>query len=460
MAGLLAARVLAESYRTVTVVDRDELPLDPVSRRGVPQGRHQHALLARGAQILEELFPGVLAELAADGAPVWDDGDLSRFYMRINGHLMHRTGQAADFDPAAHSVYLPSRPFLEGHVRQRVRAIENVTLLARREVTALTVSDDRRCVTGVQLADRGTGESYRLPADLVVDATGRGSRTPVFLQELGYGRPAEDHVTTHTTYVSQGLRLRPGALHELLIAITPRPNRPTGMFLTRNENDVWMLTAFGLVGREPPCHRGGMLDFVAPFVPARYLAAVQSGEPVTPAVRHKLPSSQWRRYDRMRRLPEGLLVCGDAICSFNPIYGQGMTVAALEALALRESLRCGTTQLGSRYFRAAAASIKPAWRMSTGSDLAIPDVRGRRSPGMRLSTRFTEWVLTAAESDSVVAQQFSRVTGLIDPPARLCHPRVVSRVAVINRRGDIRPVGEIGDQARIAPAIGAKDIVR
>jgi 2-polyprenyl-6-methoxyphenol hydroxylase-like FAD-dependent oxidoreductase len=176
MSGLLAARVLADYFRTVTVVERDVLPDDPANRRGVPQGRHPHALLARGAQILEEFFPGILNELVADGAPVWDDGELSKLYLSYAGHEMLRSGKAA-VDPMANAAYIPSRPFLECHVRRRVQAIENVTILDGHDVAEMRSTAERDRVTGVRVIDRDGGAEQELTADLVMDAMGRAAHT-------------------------------------------------------------------------------------------------------------------------------------------------------------------------------------------------------------------------------------------------------------------------------------------
>jgi 2-polyprenyl-6-methoxyphenol hydroxylase-like FAD-dependent oxidoreductase len=428
MGGLLAARVLADFFRTVTVVERDVLPDDPANRRGVPQGRHVHALLASGAQILDDLFPGILNELVANGAPVWDDGELSRVYVSYGRHQLLRSGT---IDLA---VYMPSRSLLECHVRRRLQAMENVTVLEGQDVAELTSTGDRRRVTGVRVIGRDGGAEQELTADLVVDAMGRAAHTPAFLESLGYGRPVEDHIVMHTTYVSQLLRIPPGTLNEMLSIITPAPGRPTGMFLFGYENDTWMFTVLGMVGHEPPRDLAGMLSFAQEFAPAHLPTAVRAGEPIAPVVQHRMPSSQWRRYDKMRRFPDGLLVCGDAICSFNPIYGQGMSVAALEAVALRESLRRGVTDLPRRYFRAAAKSIGVAWQIAAGSDLAFPEVEGRRTPAMRVTSRFVDWVLTACESDAVVGGQFFKVTALVDPPARLFNPSFIYRVATVNMR--------------------------
>jgi 2-polyprenyl-6-methoxyphenol hydroxylase-like FAD-dependent oxidoreductase len=436
MGGMLAARVLADFYQTVTVVERDVLPDDPTNRRGVPQGRHVHALLRRGGQIIDELFPGILNELVAAGAPVLDDGDLSKIWMSVGGHQLIRVGTARD--QQAMTMYVPSRPFLECHVRRRLRAVPNVTILSGLDAAEMTSSADRNRVTGVRVVNRDSGAEQELTADLVIDAMGRGAHTPNLLESLGYGRPIEDRIVMRTCYVSQPLRIPPGIV-EQLVAVGAAPGRPTGMFLLGYENDTSIFTVFGMVGHEPPGDLAGMLSFAQEYTPAHVLAAVRAAEPLGEVIRHRMPSSQWRRYDKMRRFPEGLLVCGDAICSFDPIYGQGMTVSALDAVALRDCLVRSRHDLARRYFRAAAKSIGVAWRMGAGSDLAFPEVQGRRSLSMRMTNRLADWVLTACESDAVVVEKFFRVNNLIDPPVRLMHPSFISRVAAVNlrrRQGD------------------------
>src|ERR1700730_14023182 len=218
MGGLLAARGLADYFRTVTVVERDVLPDDPANRRGVPQGRHVHALLARGAQILEEFFPGILNELVTAGAPVWDDGELSRLYLSYSGHVGLRSGKIAG-DHKAMAMYMASRPLLECHVRRRLQAVENVTIHGGEDVAELTAAAEGSRVAGVRVVNRDGGAEQELAADLVVDAMGRGAHTPAFLEGLGYGRPVEDHIVMHTTYVSQLLRMPPGTLTEKLALI-------------------------------------------------------------------------------------------------------------------------------------------------------------------------------------------------------------------------------------------------
>ncbi|MCV7100264.1 FAD-dependent oxidoreductase [Mycobacterium palustre] len=437
MAGLLAARTLADFFDTVTVVERDPLPDTTAGRRGVPQGRHLHALLARGAQTIEELFPGVLDELVRDGAQYFDGQDLSRLHYSLGGHLMARSGRAPSF-----TAYCATRPFLEGHVRRRVRGIPNVTLLDEHSVASLTWAPDRRRVTGARVVDRHSGEGSTLKADLVVDATGRGAHTPTWLADAGFDRPREDRVAVHLTYMSQRLRVTTDPPHEDAFLVGIVPGRPRGAGLLHCENDTWLFTVIGVAGHEPAADLGAMCEFVRDCAPAELLAAVRGGEPVGDPVRHKMPCSRWRRYDKARRFPEGLLVTGDAVCSFNPLYGQGMTVAALEASALRDCLGRGTGGLARRFFRAAAAPIRQAWQLSALPDLCLPEIDGAPPLLARALNVYMERVLTAVESDTAVVDQFTRVISLLDPATRLLRPEMVWRVVRANRRRRQSGIGE------------------
>lgn len=426
--GLLAARALAGSYRAVTVVERDVLPTGAENRHGVPQGRHGHGLLARGARSMDELFPGILDELIADGAPVIADGDLSEMHFVLGGHRLAPSGRFRD----RRATYVPSRPLLEHHVRQRVRAIPDITLLDGHNVGDLTTTPDHRRITGVQVGSRQGVRT--LTADLVVDAMGRGARTPAGLEKLGYGRPVEEHVVVHVVYRSQLLRLAPGTPMEKMVLIGAVPGRPAGMALFGYEHDTWLFTVAAMAGREPPPSLDGMISAVEAYAPEHVVAALRTAEPLGEVAQHKFPSSQWRHYERMRRFPAGLLVFGDAICSFNPVYGQGMTVAAVEAMSLRDCLRRGEDDLSRRFFRAARKPIGAAWQLAVGADLALPEVEGPRSVQTRLGNAYVARVLAAAENDPVVVDRFLRVSSLMDPPSCLFHPALVGRVCVGNLR--------------------------
>jgi 2-polyprenyl-6-methoxyphenol hydroxylase-like FAD-dependent oxidoreductase len=442
MSGLLAARVLSDFFDTVTVVERDVLPDGPANRRGVPQDSHAHLLLARGAQILADLFPGILEELVAEGVPVWDDGDLSKQYVSVGGHRLMRDGRLR----RPLRDYHPSRVLLEDHVRRRVLAIPNVTVLDGREVVELTSAAKCDRVTGAVIADRSTHEKSVLTAALVVDATGRGSRTPLFLERLGYGRPHEDVLAVRISYTSQSLHLPRARMPAEVVGVFPESHRPIAFAWVGNEGDRSVLSVGSLGERGPAEQYAEMLSLLARFAPADVMDALRTAKPIGKASTYRVPSNRWRRYDKMRRIPEGLIVVGDAFCGFNPIYGQGMTIAALEAIALRDCLRQGRSDLPRRFFGAAAKKIRVAWQTAVSSDVGLPGVTGARPLTMRLTHAYLNRVLTAAEFDPVVTEQFIRVNGMIDPPARLFRPAMVFRVAMGQNWFTARrpPVGSFG----------------
>lgn len=424
MAGLLAARVLGDFYERVTVVERDTLDDTAAVRRGVPQGRHTHGLLMRGAQALEELFPSILDGLVDDGAAVFDGTDLSKLYFCMGGHVAVRTGAAREL-----RMYNATRPFLECHVRRRVHAIPNVTFLDDHDVVDVAVTPSGR-VTGARVVDRSSHFESTMDADLVIDATGRGARTPALLKKAGYDPPAEAEVAIDLMYASQLLRMPAEGLHESGFIISPVPGRPTGMAIAKCENDTVFFTVFGMAGNDPPAALSAMCAFAEGFTPRHVLAAVRAAKPVGQAAQHRFPSSRWRRYDKARRFPEGLLVVGDAVCSFNPIYAQGMTVAALEALVLRDCLSRGADDLPRRFFRAAAKPIGKAWQLAVGGDLSLPEIIGTPPLATRLLNSYLDRVLTAAEYDTTVFEQFVKVAWLVDPPTRLLRPTMVRRAAL------------------------------
>jgi len=432
MAGLLAARAVSEFYESVTLVERDVLPTDSAQRRGVPQGRHLHALLSRGSPALNELFPGILDELAAAGANVIDDGDLSALCFRVGEHELNRSGTLAD--PASLVVHLASRPMLESHVRQRVRAIENVTILDGHDVVE-PIADQMDRVTGARVVDRDTGEETVLDAELVIDSTGRAARAMAFLEKLGYGRPVQQRYSVGLNYSSQFLRIPAGMIGEKMIAIGPVPERPTGVGLFAYENDTWIMTLIGVAGHPLPDDLAGMIDCVAQFATPSLEAALRAATPVGDVSAQHYPSSAWRRYDKMRRFPAGLLVCGDAICSFNPVYGQGMTMAALQAVSLRRCLaHRDDGDLSRRFFRATAKQIAPAWWGNRFNDFAVTPMTGWRLVARRLVNWSSDKTMAAAQNDIAVAEAFVRLLQMQDPATRLLRPSVLARIVGANRR--------------------------
>jgi 2-polyprenyl-6-methoxyphenol hydroxylase-like FAD-dependent oxidoreductase len=437
IAGLLAARVLADAYAGVTVIERDALSPSYAVRHGVPQGRHAHFLLARGAQVLDELFPDMTAQLRADGAPTGDALDDTRMY--LSGHLLRRTHTGL---PAISA----SRGFLEGHVRERVRALPHVRFLDRCDVVGLHASSDGRRVTGARVVRRADNSAEEtVHADLVVDATGRGSRAGAWLVALGHAPAPEERVRMHLGYTTRQYRVRDDPLDGdlgVLHGITPA--HPRGGGLARLEGRRALLTLAGLRGDHPPTDPAGFDAFARSLRFPDVHAVIRDAEPLDDPVAYRFTQSVRRRYDRVRRPPAGFVAMGDSLCSLNPLYGQGMSVAALEALTLRRHLRRGVAR-PRRLLRDLVGITEGPWRMAAGADLAFDGVDGRGTPDMRVMRGYVSRLHAAAADDAALSVVFVRVSALVDPPAALLRPRVVMRVlrprssAHVSTRPDARP---------------------
>jgi uncharacterized protein (TIGR02246 family) len=429
MAGLLTARVLSEFYGSVTVVERDVLPDHPDQRKGVPQGRHLHNFYSRGTQLIDELFPGILDELVAAGAVVDDGDDLSRLYVRVAGYELNPTGKLTDPRPLA--AYQASRPFVEFHLRRRVAAFANVTILDNHEAIEPVIAADT--VTGARIINHDNDITTTVDADLVVDATGRAARTRAFLDSHGFGPPPEDRVPPTWGYSSQLMHIAPGRITERM-AFVSQGNTAPGALLVAYEHDTWMLAiSRPFACGTPPTNFTEMLAAAVQILPAAFMTVLRDATPIGEIAISRSTAAGWRRYDRMPRLPNGLLVLGDALCNLNPLYGQGMTLAGLQALALRDCLRAGDTDLARRFYRAAAEHIGPAWAMNEANDRP-PSTSTRRTLRGRARSWTQRAALTAATNDIVVAERILRVRNLIDPPTRLQDPALFYRILLTNLR--------------------------
>jgi 2-polyprenyl-6-methoxyphenol hydroxylase-like FAD-dependent oxidoreductase len=420
MAGLLAARVLADAYADVRVVDRDQLAGVTTPRRGVPQGGHVHGLLARGQQILDELFPGFTEGAIAAGIPTGDLGEL-RWY--FNGKRLKPASTGLTCVSAA-------RPVLESHVRERVAALPNLTFMAGHDIVGLATTAGHDRVTGVRVSQTtGGGPAETLPADLVVDATGRGSRSAAWLAELGYHRPAEQRVRIDLTYTTRHYRLRSEEVLGGDLSINPvsTPSHRRGAFFSRIEGGRCVLSLTGVLGDSAPADPDGFLDFVRSLPVPDIYEVIRDAEALDDPVSFKFPASVRRRYEQLTRFPDCLLVVGDAVCSFNPVYGQGMTVAALEALTLRQHLEQGTPQ-PQAFLRDVSDVIDVPWNISASGDLAFPEVEGERPEMVQAANAYMAQVQAAATVDGQVTRTFMRVAGLVDPPGALMNESMMARV--------------------------------
>jgi len=455
MAGLLAARVLSEHFERVTILERDHLIDDAEPRKGVPQGRHVHTLLAGGAVLLRAYFPDLFAALAQDGAVPLGTADIRRYQLGVRMAAV----------PSPIKSLWQSRPFLEQHVRAALSARNNVQILDGCSVTRLRTKGER--ITDVVLRHRREqqreDEEEELAASLVVDASGRGSRAPQWLASLGYAQVEETSVTIDVGYASRVYRCPdplPTEWKVLVVLGTPPDDKRMGVIFPI-QGGYWMVTLGGWLRDYPPDDDAGFLQYARSLAQPDLYEAIKEAEPITPIAVYKYSANRWRHYERLSRLPEGFIVMGDAVCAFNPVYGQGMSLAAIEAKTLDTCLReqqswTGNTHATSfpqRFQKAIAKEIKTPWMLSTGEDLRYPETEGHRS----LATRFFNWyirrVIGLTASHPLVAAAFFQVWHLLKPLVSLFAPRIVW--AVLSRellsRGQ-KPGGQRPTDVASSPA--------
>jgi len=422
MGGLAAAAALAQCYQRVTILERDTLPEGPQNRRGVPQGKHAHGLHPGGARALDTLLPGLVEELVADGTPT---GDLSLdcSWLVGGGHLAR--GQAGVLGIGV------ARPFLEHHVRARVAALPAVTIRDGVEVLH-PIADDPSRVDGVELAPVGGGASEQLRADLVLDATGKVSKLPQWLTALGYPAPAEEQVRCRMSYLTRRWQLpAPAAARDLAVVVTPAETPHFGVMLAQ-EDGSHIVTLGGLLDSGPARTDEAYLAFAASLPNTAIAEALVGATPLTELQPSHFPASVRRRYDKLHSFPAGLLALGDSIASFNPMYGQGMTVAALQAVALRDHLARGPID-ARKFFGRAHRIADVAWKIATGGDLRFDAVDGRRTASGKIMNRYLDKLTLAARTDPVLSRQFLLVAGFIEGPESFFKPAIVRRVLAAGR---------------------------
>ncbi|UQI45858.1 hypothetical protein M1P56_16580 [Streptomyces sp. HU2014] len=426
IAGLLTARVLGPNFTTVTVLERDRLPAHPSPRPGVPQGRHAHALQAGGLLTLERLLPGIGDDLRAAGAPPVD------FCAQGQLHLPYGTPP-----PRTSGILIQpvSRPLLEAVIRERVLAADaRIRIEEGVTVTGLTTERYRyqHRVTGVHLIrGRNPGAVRHLSATLVVDTSGRTSHLPDWLAALGLPRPAETVVDAHVGYATRAYRLPVGQAPDWSAVFQPpyAPHSPHGCFVIRVENDQLIVTLQGVGGHHPPTDPAGFDAFTATLTGDLH-KVLANLEPLGPPVRYARTAGRRLHYHRLRLWPECLLALGDAVCAFNPVYAQGMTVAAQQALTLGELLSARPQDLDGlapSFQRRAARITTWPWHMST-----LPDLHWQPEPPRSLPHRTAHWYLDQWQrlvpQDPRMFQDIARVSNMLASPLLLAHPRHLIRV--------------------------------
>lgn len=416
--GLLASLVLAEVCDEVVLVERGPLPDAPVPRSGVPQGQHAHGLLAGGLAALEQLLPGLGRELEQCGCPIGDN--LRDAAWVLAGRRLARG------DSGVRGMTV-DRPLLEHTIRRRVGRLPNLSIRGGTRVVGLQYQAGR--VTGVRAAP-APGVEETLAADIVVDASGRHSALPQWLAALGCAGPRVEMVVLETHYASRTYARRPSHVDGgIALALVATPKIPRGGIALALDERRWMVSQYGFGGTRPPRDHAGFVGFARTLANPALAELLEDSEPLSETQTMRVASSIRRHYDKIREFPEGLLVCGDALASFNPTFGQGITTAALEAVLLRDLCRqVALPELGKIFLERAAPLVDVAWSASVGPAFSYPGVVGRPTLKMRIANAYLPFVIARAHEDVVVATALLEVMQFLAPPGRLFVPEIMLRL--------------------------------
>ncbi|GIG41866.1 NAD(P)/FAD-dependent oxidoreductase [Cellulomonas phragmiteti] len=443
MAGLLAAAALARDGRTVTLLDRDDLPDGPEPRPGVPQGRQPHLLLHRGLRAIEDLLPGFGDNLRAAGAVPVDTGDLAWL-------------SAAGWTPTVREVevLLATRPLLEHRLRQCVLALPGVRVVGNQRVTGLRRGGPGEPRWWVDAATAGWSDgpgagpaddagTRAWPAHLVVDASGRASRLPTWLDGLGLPAAQVEELDARVGYATVRVRLPADRVGARGVVLLQLPGQGGGLALP-TEDGWWTVTGIGAGEQRPPRDLPGLRTFLAGLRDDALARVAAAGPLDGDVATHRQTGNRRHRYDRLPGWPDGLLVVGDALFALDPVYGQGITVAALEAQRLRRADArepLGGDGAAARVVRDCARLAELPWQMATSADRELAGLPRSRAP---LSVLSGWWIAElgrlTAHGDTVAQVAMSRVYQLLDPPTTLFHPRLVARWLRARARGYGAPV--------------------
>jgi len=438
LAGMFAAKALSQIFKQVTIIERDTLPDEITVRDGVPQSRHVHQLLVGGLNVMRELFPGLDDDLEAAGAiPI---------HMGYNFIMATRYGFMPPVETGMHS-FLSSRPALESVIRQHINNTDNICIIQGYSVIQLLTDKDKRVVSGVLAEKKREKSSEQFNADLVVDASGRNSKAITWLEELGYDAPEATHIDAHVGYASCWFE-KPDYAPDGIPAMLSLgdADNPRTCLISEVEGNKWLAMAASKNHDYPPTDLDGFLEFTkgcpSPFV-YNYLKHAKA---ISPVYGYRRTENHWRHYEKMTRRPENFVITGDAACAFNPIYGHGMSVAAMDAKLMGQILKSyagrNLTGFADEFQQALAKQVEVVFSLASADDLEQPTVEGEfpeQPPALKWLGLYFRQALRAMFVDDVVRVRFNRVSNLIDSPLTLFKPGILLRVFIYTLKEKFAP---------------------
>ncbi|MEH7374005.1 FAD-dependent oxidoreductase [Neobacillus drentensis] len=416
IAGLLAARILSDFFEEVLIIEKDQKREKHLTRTGVPQGTHGHVLLKSGEEIFTELFPGIVDELIADGSVKSDFTS----ELAWNHHGSWKVKYHAGI-----SIIQQSRPFLEWHIQRRLEMIPNISFLNGAKAKRMLINSDSTSIIGVEIQKDGEA-AVPLNANLVVDATGAGSNSTNWLRQLGFDAPQKTEVKVNLFYASRiysSLSSKNKDWGNLLVYPNP-PRQNRGGSISPIENQRWMVTLLGYGVESPPSTLEEFINYAKSLEQPDVYEAIKNGTPETDVSVYRFPALRRFHYENLQRFPNGLIVSGDAFCRIDPVFGQGMSIAALEAIALKKELQKALnknklSQISKNTHRSFSKIIDVPWLIALTEDFRFTHTDGAKPFGLPLLKWYVKRVILACESNQKVYGKLINVLQLKAHPISL-----------------------------------------
>jgi len=436
MGGLATAGALARYFDGIEILERDGLTASAGSRSGTPQDRHPHGLLAGGLRALDQIFPGYKRDLAAAGAvPVSFARDVQFEHPDV-GVLPKR-----DFGIP---VLCATRPLIELVLRRRAETLANIALRPASRVIGIVPSAGGAGMRGVQFVN-GSGRWETLDADLVVDASGRGAPTLTLLDALCWDRPQMTEIGVDISYATAVVEIPPDATTEwkAVLTLPDPPHLALHAIIVPTEDGRWITAIADHSATAWIETWGAFLEASRLLITPTVYNALRYAQPPEGIRHYRFPVSTWKHFERLPRLPRGVLPVADALCRFNPIHGQGMSSAAKQARLLQDVLSRAAASpdpiaaLQSGFMSEVASVLETPWMMSTSADLAFPQTRGERPDNFTEAREFEAALFRAAVADPVVHRAMTEVAQLLQPHQRLQEPDIMRRIEAASRPGAV-----------------------
>ncbi|ULT59625.1 FAD-dependent monooxygenase [Neobacillus drentensis] len=426
ISGKLTARVLSDFFQKVIILERDSKPNGPFPRKGAPQGEHIHALLFSGANGLEELFPGITEKFNASGAvKINSTQDIAWFH-----HGVWKLRYEGDY-----TTILQTRPHLEWHIEQYIKSIPNVTIQYSQNVQNFLYTEEENRITGVQISN-GDDSIKTINAYLIVDASGVNSLSSRWLNKREVHIP-EDTVKIDLSYFTKTIQLPDNGNRDWSIKLV-YPNPPfekIGGGISKVEGNRYLVTFMGyhneINEKEVLKNDDSFVEIAKKLPKMDIYHELRDATVLSSTSTFRVPKITWRRFDKVNKFPSGLLTIGDTICRIDPFFGQGMSIAVLEALALKKLLakeQLTNQKMIETFHQQAMKIISPIWNMVLTEDFRYPDTIGRRPAGLSIQQWYAKKIFHLSSENKTIYNSFIKVMHLLRPTATLMHPRILKSV--------------------------------